>query len=176
MDLSRMNRLRFAFVKSTYRTYTMLLKILPCALHTSSDSTGFAKQIRSSLLILCYNGSLITWTVVSLTAAKSGFALSYAWNIFSWFCTSSTCCLHNFVISINPVTPEWIRIGPYPVLALRSSVNCCASPLFNPLNNSSVESHLEHVGSHLSGDEILSCCLTITQDMCGRFIFFSRHL
>jgi hypothetical protein len=40
------------------------------------------------LLILCYNGSLVTWTVVMLTAAKfkplifSGFALSYAANMF----------------------------------------------------------------------------------------------
>jgi hypothetical protein len=28
---------------------------------------GFAKQITSILLILCYNGSLVIWTVVSLT-------------------------------------------------------------------------------------------------------------
>jgi hypothetical protein len=42
------------------------------------------------LRILCYNGSLVTWTVVSLTTAKfkpltfstSGFTLSYTANIF----------------------------------------------------------------------------------------------
>jgi hypothetical protein len=60
----------------------MLLKILPFALYTSSVSPGFAKQIMLILRILRYNGSLVTSTVVSLTAAKfkplvfsmSGFA------------------------------------------------------------------------------------------------------
>jgi hypothetical protein len=53
-------------------------------------SSGFAKRIMSILLILCYNGSLVVWTVVSLGAAKfmplmfstSGFALFYATNMF----------------------------------------------------------------------------------------------
>jgi hypothetical protein len=59
------------FVKCTYRMYSMLLNILPSALCTkSSVSPGFAKQIMPVLRILCYNGSLVTWTVVSLTAAK----------------------------------------------------------------------------------------------------------
>jgi hypothetical protein len=52
------------------------------------------------LCILCYNGSLVTWTVVSLTAAKckhfilsmSGFAFSYTVNMFIlmilYFCLS----------------------------------------------------------------------------------------
>jgi hypothetical protein len=52
--------------------------------------------------ILCYNGSLVTWTVISLTTAKfkplifymSGFALSYTANMFGLiivydFCLSS---------------------------------------------------------------------------------------
>jgi hypothetical protein len=30
-------------------------------------STGFAEQIMPILRILCYNGSLVTWTIVSLT-------------------------------------------------------------------------------------------------------------
>jgi hypothetical protein len=34
MGLSLMNRLLFAFVKCTYRIYSMLLKTLPCALYT----------------------------------------------------------------------------------------------------------------------------------------------
>jgi hypothetical protein len=62
----------------------MLFGSLPFAIHTS------AKQIISILRILCYNGSLVTWTVVSLTTAKFkpliffmfGFALSYATNTF----------------------------------------------------------------------------------------------
>jgi hypothetical protein len=55
-----------------------------------SVSTGFAKQIMPTLRILCYNGSLVTSTVISLTTAKfkclifsmSGFALSYTENMF----------------------------------------------------------------------------------------------
>jgi hypothetical protein len=58
------------FVKCTYRTYSMLLKILPCALYASPVSIGFADQMMPILHILCYNGSLVTWTVVSLTTAK----------------------------------------------------------------------------------------------------------
>jgi hypothetical protein len=58
------------FVKCTYRTYKMLLKIFPFVLYTSPVSPGFAKQIMHILLILCYNGGLVTWTVVSLTTAK----------------------------------------------------------------------------------------------------------
>jgi hypothetical protein len=51
-------------------------------------SPGFAEQIMSILLILCYNGSLVTWTVVSLAVPKfkplifsmAGLTLSYAAN------------------------------------------------------------------------------------------------
>jgi hypothetical protein len=56
----------------------------------SSVSPCFAKQIVRILRVLCYNGKLITWTVLSLTTAKfkppifsmSGFALSYTANMF----------------------------------------------------------------------------------------------
>jgi hypothetical protein len=48
-------------VKCTYRTYSILLKILPFALHTNPlVSPGFAKQIMPMLCNLCYNGSLVT--------------------------------------------------------------------------------------------------------------------
>jgi hypothetical protein len=58
--------------------------------HRSSISTGFTEQIMPNLHILCYNGSLVIWMVVSLTTAKfkplifsmSGFILSYTANIF----------------------------------------------------------------------------------------------
>jgi hypothetical protein len=61
-----------------------------CTTHKSSVSTGFIQQSMPSLRILCYNGSLVTWTVVSLASAKfkllifsvSGFALSYTANMF----------------------------------------------------------------------------------------------
>jgi hypothetical protein len=60
-----------------------------CTICKSSVDTGFAKQMIPVLLILRYNGSLVTWAVVSLTAAKfkplafsvSGFALSYDANM-----------------------------------------------------------------------------------------------
>jgi hypothetical protein len=38
-----------------------------CSIKKFSVSPGFAKQ---NMPILCYNGSLVTWTVVRLTAAK----------------------------------------------------------------------------------------------------------
>jgi hypothetical protein len=41
-----------------------------CPTHKSSVSTGFAGQIMPILHILCCNGCLVTWTVVSLTTAK----------------------------------------------------------------------------------------------------------
>jgi hypothetical protein len=58
--------------------------------HKSSVSIGFTGQIMHILRILCYNGSLVTWTTVSLTATKfkplissvSGLSLSYTANMF----------------------------------------------------------------------------------------------
>jgi hypothetical protein len=69
------------------RTYSMILKML-YSLCKSSVSSGFAK-VMPDLFNLGYNGSIVTWTVVSLTAAKfqplifsvSGLALSYPTNI-----------------------------------------------------------------------------------------------
>jgi hypothetical protein len=94
------NRLRFAIGNCTYRAYSILLKFfLLHYIHKPSLSPGFAKQIMSSLLILCYNGSLVTWTVVWLTAAKfkplifstSGFASSYTANEGVWWARSCVC-------------------------------------------------------------------------------------
>jgi hypothetical protein len=79
------------FIKRTYCPYGTLLNILSfCTTYKSSASTGFVKQIMSILRIFCYNGSLVTWTIASLTAAKfkhlifsiSGFVLSYMANMF----------------------------------------------------------------------------------------------
>jgi hypothetical protein len=61
-----------------------------CTIYKSSVSTGFAKQIMLILRVLCYNGRLVTWTILSLITAKfkplmfslSGFALSYTTNMF----------------------------------------------------------------------------------------------
>jgi hypothetical protein len=41
-----------------------------CSTHKSSLITGFTEQIMPISRILCSNGSLVTWTVVSLTTAK----------------------------------------------------------------------------------------------------------
>jgi uncharacterized membrane protein len=63
--------------------------LLTCfSTYKSFANSGFGKQI---IFILHYNGSLVTWSVVSLTTDKfkpltfgiSGFALSYAATIFS---------------------------------------------------------------------------------------------
>jgi hypothetical protein len=68
-----------------------IIEISPlCSIYKSSVSPGFAKQIMSILHNLYYNGSLVTWTVISSTTAKykllifsmSGFALSYTANMF----------------------------------------------------------------------------------------------
>jgi hypothetical protein len=74
------------FIKCTFHAHSMSF----CSTHTSSVSTGFEEQIMPILHILCYNGSLVTWMVVSLTTAKfnhlifsmSGFASSYTANMF----------------------------------------------------------------------------------------------
>jgi hypothetical protein len=57
--------------------------------HFCRTQSVFAKQIMPSLRILCNNGSLVTWTIVSLTTAFkplifsiSDFALSYTANLF----------------------------------------------------------------------------------------------
>jgi hypothetical protein len=49
---------------------TCYLKFLILHYNKSCASTGFGKHIMATLYILCYNGSLMTWTVVSLTTTK----------------------------------------------------------------------------------------------------------
>jgi hypothetical protein len=41
-----------------------------CNTYKSSVSPGFSEQIMPILRVICYNGSLVTWTVVNLTTAK----------------------------------------------------------------------------------------------------------
>jgi hypothetical protein len=89
------------FVKHMYRTYSMLLKSSFCTVYKSSVSTGFAKQIMSILRILCYNGSLVTWTVVSLTIAKFR-PLMYFLCLASSCPTPRTCFCHDSV---------WLLLG-----------------------------------------------------------------
>jgi hypothetical protein len=89
-----------------------------CTTHKSSVSTGFTKQITPMLRILCYNGSLVTWTVVRLTTTKSlissmfVFVLCYTANI--------ACCLHNLLF--NYIHVEAWKLSAYhgPVCTLEN--------------------------------------------------------
>jgi hypothetical protein len=113
------------FVKGTSSTYSMLLekKIFFCNIYKSSVSTGFAEQIISILRISCYNGGLVTWTVLSLTTAKfkplvfslCGFALSYSANIF---------ILINFVRAFKTAGPSLYNYGTENAVSNNAS-NCC---------------------------------------------------
>jgi hypothetical protein len=57
-------------------------------MYKSSVGPCFGKQIMPILLILCYNGSLVTWTVVSLTTAK------FKPHMFSLWTHLIFCCEH----------------------------------------------------------------------------------
>jgi hypothetical protein len=84
-----MNRLRVCQVYISHINH-VIEHFSFCGTYKSPASPGLAKQIMYILRILCYNGSLVTGSVVSLTAAKckslifslSGFALYYAMNMF----------------------------------------------------------------------------------------------
>jgi hypothetical protein len=88
MGLALMNVLGFS--SSVYISHYVACYSSFCTTHQSSVSTGFTEQIMPVLRILCYNGSLVIWTVVNLTTAKfkplifsmSGFTLSYTANMF----------------------------------------------------------------------------------------------
>jgi hypothetical protein len=81
--------------------YYVIVNSSFCTIYKSSVSPGLAKQIKPILSILCYNGSLVTLTVVSLTTAKFkplifsvfGFALSYAVNVFIRMSSYDFCLL-----------------------------------------------------------------------------------
>jgi hypothetical protein len=67
----------------------MLLKILSFALHTSSLSVqALQSKCMPILRIVCYNGSLVNWPIVSLTTAK------FKPLIFSVWLRFVLCCEH----------------------------------------------------------------------------------
>jgi hypothetical protein len=70
-----------------------------CTVYKSYFCPGFAKQIMPILLMLRYNGSLVTCTVVSLTVAKVSLCSILRTCLFSRSYTACACCLHSFVIS-----------------------------------------------------------------------------
>jgi hypothetical protein len=76
-------------------------------------STGFSKQIMPILRILCYNGSLVTWTVVSLTTSKFKF-LIFSVSGFAFGRTTV------------PLSLEYmIRHGPYREHHAQQFFYCC---------------------------------------------------
>jgi hypothetical protein len=79
------------FSSSVYFEHIMCYwKIFLYTTQKSYVSTDFAKQIMPFLRILCYKGSLVIWTVISLTTPKftplifsiSGVTLTYTANMF----------------------------------------------------------------------------------------------
>jgi hypothetical protein len=120
-------------------------KINLCALCRSPLSPGFAKHIMSGLFILCYNGSLVTLTVVSLTAAKFNpliflmysFAFSYAANMSILMILYDFCllpALHNFVIwsytygrpKAECKSPTGVHLGKFPMMQRTSFFTRCS--------------------------------------------------
>jgi hypothetical protein len=78
-------------VNSPYVTSSLTRRWVCRLIHKSSVSTGFTEQIMPMLRILCYNGTVVTGTVVSLTTSKfkplvvstSGFTLFYTEIMFT---------------------------------------------------------------------------------------------
>jgi hypothetical protein len=101
------------FVKCTFRTYSMLLKNIPVALYTNPLSVQDF-QSRSCSSYLCYNGSLVTWTVVDLATAKfkplifsmSGFTLPYTANMFILMILYDFCVLSAHFFLYNRIHAE----------------------------------------------------------------------
>jgi hypothetical protein len=103
-----------------HRAYSILLKILPFSIYTSPPSVQALQSISCLSYLSCHNGSVVTWTVVSLTAAKfkplvfsvSGSVLSYTANMVILMILQPSC--HNMLIKIlikcktlNPILNEY---------------------------------------------------------------------
>jgi hypothetical protein len=82
------------------------------------------------LRILCYNGILVTWTVVSLTTAKfkllilsvSGFALFYTANMFIlmilydfWWLSASFCYIIVYIRKVESRVKIADRSAPWKI-------------------------------------------------------------
>jgi hypothetical protein len=101
MGLSLINMLGLSSSVRITHTQHVTENFSFCTTYKLSVSTGSAKHVMSILHILCYNSSLVTWTVVSLITAKfkpiifsvSGFALS--------------CASNKFILMIIYIGPHW---------------------------------------------------------------------
>jgi hypothetical protein len=105
------------FVKWTYRTYDMLLKILLFALYTSPLPVQ-ALQSRSCLSYLCYNDSLVTWTAVSLTTAKFKPPIFSVRRCLPLYClmaeAEAEACCRQLAGTLTPgIGPRW---DPWPYI------------------------------------------------------------
>jgi hypothetical protein len=94
-------------------------KFFVCTIHKSSVSIGFANQIMPIIRIICYNGSLVIWEVVSFTTAKFKPLIYSVSDFVLWFCLTSASCLHNFYIIVyiqkgwrNGCWSSWCTLGP----------------------------------------------------------------
>jgi hypothetical protein len=67
----------------------------------SSVSTGFAEQIMPILRILCYNGSLVNGTVVSLTTVKFKPLVFYHSNIVLTLQRNISALEHVFPVEVH---------------------------------------------------------------------------
>jgi hypothetical protein len=107
--------------------------------HKSSVSKDFANQIMSILLILCHNGNFVTWTVISLTAAKFKPHMLYVWlrlvlccehahpHEFVWLLL--VCCLHNFAIVYNRIHMQgWKPCANYEPVCTLGNIQWCEEP------------------------------------------------
>jgi hypothetical protein len=129
-----MNMLAFCQVYVSHIWHVIENYVL-CTIYKSSVGVGFGMQIMS---ILWYNGSLVTWTVVSLTAAKFKPLMQYfLWLAspypilrtysFSWFCIISACCC--IILLYNRIHTEGSCANRGPLCAFEN-FQWCEGPCF----------------------------------------------
>jgi hypothetical protein len=99
------------------------------------------------LRMLCYNGSLVTWTVVSLTTAKfkplifymSTFALSYTVNMFILMILYYFCLLpaqfYYIIVYIHKVESR-VHLGKFPMMRRTLRYSLGADHTENTASNS----------------------------------------
>jgi hypothetical protein len=154
--------------------------------HKSFVSTGFAEQIVFILFILCYNGSLVTWTVVSLTTAKFKplifsvcFTLSYTANIIILMILYDSCLLPAqfcYIIVYTRKVENCVQIAdrcaPWKISSSAQNLVLHALQFFSSGLGSSLYSlgsdPTENIVSIFIAQKFFDCCLHIR---CRRNLF-----